>query len=73
MFWRVHVVYVVYCIQATHIAQKSIVEADTSRVPEEVKSARVSDVLGLILPSNAVLHIAFPLHRYVHVCACVVS
>ena len=51
------------CIQATHIAQRSIVAADKRRIPEEDKQARVSDVLKLILPNNAVLHIAFPIHR----------
>ncbi len=50
-------------MQATHIAHKSIVEADKRRIPDEEKSNTVADVLKLILPTNAVLHIAFPLHR----------
>ena len=41
-------------------------EADKRPVPVEQKSRRVADVLGLILPANAVLHIAFPIHRYAY-------
>lgn len=49
--------------------------ADKRRIPEEEKSGRVGDILNLILPANAVLHIAFPIHRYTipysHVVCCV--
>lgn len=52
-------------LKATHIAQKRIVESDKRNISGEEKSNRVADVLKLILPSNAVLHLAFPIHRYI--------
>ena len=45
------------------LAQKSIIENDKRPLSQESKAERASDVLGLILPCNAMLHIAFPIHR----------
>ena len=50
-------------LQATHIALRSIVQDDKRRIPEEEKANRVADVLQLILPSNSMLHMVFPIHR----------
>ena len=45
------------------MALSSIVQQDKRRLADDVKERRVSDVLSLILPCNAVLHVAYPIHR----------
>lgn len=49
--------------KATHIVKDNLVANDKRRLPEADKRRDVEGILSLILPCNAVLHIAFPIHR----------
>lgn len=50
--------------KATEIVkEKLIVEDKRPRMTDEQKRVEVEGILNLILPCNAVLHVAFPIHR----------
>ena len=59
------------CVQATEIVQeKLIMEDKRPRITDEQKRVEVEGILNLILPCNAVLHVAFPIHRCRTICMC---
>ena len=49
--------------QATHVVKDSLVTNDPRRLTLEEKRREADGILKHILPCNAVLHIAFPIHR----------
>ncbi len=49
--------------QATNLVEEKIVSEDKRKIGDDEKLAQVRGIMGLILPCNAVLHVAFPIIR----------
>lgn len=49
--------------QAIGLVEDKVVNDDKRGISDAEKREQVRGILGLILPCNAVLHIAFPIHR----------
>lgn len=71
-YYCTHVLLICMCVymcvfmhlQAAHRSRETLIEADKRPIPREQKAVQVEGILGLILPCNAVLHLAFPIHRF---------